>query len=78
MKYYLNAGPAGELAEADDVRRLSTKSTAVSSAKHLFTTLWRWYWLSGTNKWIEYGQVVTPCLPHPLTNITLLMLVRIE
>ena len=43
--------------ETGDVRRLGTKSTAVSSAKNFYSTTWRWYWQNENNAWIEFGQV---------------------
>ena len=36
------------------VRRLSTMSSVVAAAGHLFSTKWQWYWKDENDKWQSY------------------------
>ena len=37
-----------------NVRRLSTTSSVVAAAGHVFSTRWHWYWQDENNKWQSY------------------------
>ena len=36
------------------IRRLSTVSSVVAAAGHVFSTRWHWYWQDENNKWQSY------------------------
>ena len=36
------------------VQRLSTVSSVVAAAGHVFSTRWQWYWKDENNKWQSY------------------------
>lgn len=42
----------------DEVRRLSTKSSALLPDFMLLTTSWIWYWKDEYNRWIQYASIV--------------------
>lgn len=42
----------------DEVRRLSTKSSALLPDFMPLTTSWTWYWRDEYNRWIQYASIV--------------------
>uniref|UniRef100_A0A8C6CX49 Poly [ADP-ribose] polymerase n=1 Tax=Moschus moschiferus TaxID=68415 RepID=A0A8C6CX49_MOSMO len=44
------------ICDFNPVRRISTPSSVTKPASSLFTTKWIWYWRSGTDKWVPYGE----------------------
>ena len=54
------------------VRRLSTVSSVVAAAGHVFSTRWLWYWQDG-NKWQSYD---TPADGHAVNTTSSLCLER--
>ena len=47
------------------VRRLSTVSSVVAAAGHVFSTRWNWYWKDENNKWQSYD---TPSDGHAVNT----------
>ena len=47
------------------IRRLSTVSSVVAAAGHVFSTRWHWYWQDENNKWQSYD---TPSDGHAVNT----------
>ena len=61
------------------IRRLSTPSSVTRPPGTVFTTKWVWYWKSGPNTWVRYGEKVSTlppcghsCVNYPTSEETLM------